>query len=75
MKGEAERATSKETKAFAQVRSIQNSKMLQKKKKRLLKCCLVDKKEEDLDVVGGLGLCWVGMTTWRTVSVVEAEFK
>lgn len=58
-----------------EARNIQNGKMLQKKKKNTVKCCLVDKKEEDREVVAGLGDCGVVTDIRRTVSVVEAEFK
>lgn len=45
------------------------------KKKNTVKCCLVDKKEEDREVVAGLGDCGVVTDIRRTVSGVEAEFK
>lgn len=57
-----------------EARNIQNGKMLQKKK-NTVKCCLVDKKEEDREVVAGLGDCGVVTDIRRTVSGVEAEFK
>lgn len=56
-----------------EARNIQNGKMLQKK--NTVKCCLVDKKEEDREVVAGLGDCGVVIDIRRTVSGVEAEFK
>lgn len=43
----------KETGEVMDVRSTQNSKMLQT---NLVKCCLVDKKEEDIEAGWGL---WV----------------
>lgn len=54
MQGKAERTMCNETGEVMDVRSTQNGKMRQT---NLVKCCFVDKKEEDIeDIEAGWGL-------------------